>query len=134
MEWLTKMITQINGVVNDFVWGPVMLVVFLAVGLMFTIRTGFFQITHIKLWMTETFISIFKKKDVRRTKDQTSISQFQALATALAATVGTGNIARRSDSNCPGRTRRNFLDVAVCIFRDDDKFCRKYAGDSLSLP
>jgi len=93
MEWMTKMITEVNDAVNGFVWGPVMLVVFLAVGLMFTIRTKFFQITHFKLWMTETFISIFKKKDVRRTKDKASISQFQALATALAATVGTGNIA-----------------------------------------
>ena len=93
MEQITKWITQINDVVNGFVWGPIMLVVFLAVGLMFTVRTGFFQVTHIKLWMNATFISIFKKKDVRRTKDKASISQFQALATALAATVGTGNIA-----------------------------------------
>ena len=58
-----------------------------------TIRTGFFQVTKIKYWFGSTFLAIFKKKSVTKTKEKKAISQFQALATALAATIGTGNIA-----------------------------------------
>lgn len=70
-----------------------MLVFFLLVGAMFTIRTGFFQITQIKRWMDATILSVFKDRKVLKTDDKHSISQFQSLCTALAATIGTGNIA-----------------------------------------
>lgn len=70
-----------------------MLVAFLAVGLMFTIRTGVFQITKFKYWIDVTFLQIFRDKKVLKTDDKHSISQFQSLCTALAATIGTGNIA-----------------------------------------
>lgn len=93
MDTIVKNIEAINGILNDFIWGPYMLVFFLLVGAMFTIRTGFFQITQIKSWMDVTFLSIFKNHKVRRTDDKHAISQFQSLCTALAATIGTGNIA-----------------------------------------
>lgn len=93
MNSLVQTITDVNGKVNDFVWGPVMLVFFLFVGFMFTVRTGIFQITHFKYWIDVTFLNIFRKKEVRKTKDAHAISQFQSLCTALAATIGTGNIA-----------------------------------------
>jgi len=67
--------------------------VFLLVGLMFTLRTGFFQVTRFKLWFSKTFLACIKNKSVRKTDDKTSISQFQSLCTSLAATLGTGNIA-----------------------------------------
>ncbi len=86
-------IANINDVINGFVWGPIMLVVFLFVGLLCTVRSRFFQVSKFKLWMDETILAIFKKKSVRKTQDKKAISQFQALSTALAATVGTGNIA-----------------------------------------
>ncbi len=86
-------VEKINDQVNSFVWGPVMLVFFLLIGLYFSVRTKFFQITKIGLWLKTTFLSIFTKKEVRKTKDKKSISQFQALSTALAGTMGTGNIA-----------------------------------------
>lgn len=82
-----------NSAVHGFVWGPAMLAVFLFTGLLCTVGSGFFQLTKIKLWLSETIISAFKRKDVRKTDDKKAISQFQALSTALAATVGTGNIA-----------------------------------------
>lgn len=71
-----------------------MLVIFLAVGLMFTIRTKVFQISHFKYWIDVTFLQLFKKdaKHVRKTDDKHAISQFQSLCTALAATIGVGNI------------------------------------------
>lgn len=69
-----------------------MLIAFLAVGAFFTIRSGFFQITHIGIWMKLTLGSLFGKKD-KKEKNGESITQFQSLCTALAATIGTGNIA-----------------------------------------
>ena len=93
-EKLLETVTKVNDCLNGFIWGSVMLVFFLLVGLMFTLRTGVFQITHIKQWLDVTFLSLFKKgnKKVLRTDDKHSISQFQSLCTALAATIGVGNI------------------------------------------
>ncbi|MGL4791395.1 MAG: alanine/glycine:cation symporter family protein [Anaerotignaceae bacterium] len=85
-------ITRINLVVNGFIWGPIMCVLFVCVGLLLSIRTNFFQFTKINLWWGGTIASIFKDKSVTTAKDHKSISQFQALTTALAATIGTGNI------------------------------------------
>lgn len=93
MDQVLDMIETINGILNDFIWGPYMLIFFLLVGAMFTIRTDFFQITHISRWLDATFLSVFKDRTVLRTEDRHSISQFQSLCTALAATIGTGNIA-----------------------------------------
>lgn len=60
-----------------------------------TVGLKFFQITRIKHWMNETFLAIFNKRHVtaHTGKEEASISQFQALSTALAATIGVGNIA-----------------------------------------
>lgn len=69
-----------------------MCALFMLVGLIITIRTGFFQFTNFKLWWRLTAVSLFKDKAVRKASDKKSLSQFQALSTALAATIGTGNI------------------------------------------
>lgn len=91
---IVQLITSINSFLNDFIWGPVMLVFFLLVGFMFTIRSKVFQITHIREWLDVTILQLFRKdnKKVLRTDDKHSISQFQSLCTALAATIGVGNI------------------------------------------
>jgi len=87
MQWLS----QFNGDINNFVWGyGVYLLVF--VGVIMTIISGVFQITHIRHWFSQTLGQIFKK-DVSGHVKGKSISQFQALCTALAATIGVGNIA-----------------------------------------
>jgi AGCS family alanine or glycine:cation symporter len=85
-------IENVNGKLNSFIWGPVMLVFFILVGALFTLRTGVFQVSRFGLWMKSTFLAIFKNRKVLRTDDKHAISQFQSLCTALAATVGTGNI------------------------------------------
>lgn len=93
MNQLIQTITQINDILNKFIWGPYMLIFFLFVGLMFTIRTRFFQISHMKDWLDITILSVFKKDtSSRKTNDKHAISQFQSLCTALAATIGVGNI------------------------------------------
>lgn len=94
MENIIQLITNVNSVLNNFIWGPVMLAIFLAVGLMFTVRTKVFQISHFKYWIDVTFLQLFRKEatHVRKTNDKHAISQFQSLCTALAATIGVGNI------------------------------------------
>ncbi len=91
MKNFFEVLTNVNNDVNSFVWGNG-LYLLLATGLIMTIVTGVFQITHIKHWFAETIGKIFHK-DVSGHVKGKSISQFQALCTALAATIGVGNIA-----------------------------------------
>lgn len=93
MDKIVEVITSVNKAVNGVVWGIPMLILIIATGIYMTVRTGFFQITKIKHWANETFLAIFKNRSVTKTKEKKAISQFQALSTALAATIGTGNIA-----------------------------------------
>lgn len=66
---------------------------FLAEGLYFSIRTHFFQVIQIKLWMKKTFWALFFDPEVRKRKEGASVSQFQSFCTVLAGCVGTGNLA-----------------------------------------
>lgn len=90
---MSEVIANVNGAINNVVWGIPALILLVGTGIIMTIVTGFFQVTHFRHMMRETFIGMFKKKDVRKNHDKTQISQFQALCTALSATIGTGNIA-----------------------------------------
>ena len=94
MENFFKNVADVNGVINDFVWVKLGLFLLIGAGILMTVATKFFQVTHIGHWWKETIASVFKK-DAETTKktDKKTISQFQALCTALAATIGTGNIA-----------------------------------------
>ena len=84
---------NVNDTVNTFVWTTVGVWLLMAVGLLMTVLTKFFQVTHIRHWFKKTVGSLFDKKVISHTNEHASISQFQALCTALAATVGVGNIA-----------------------------------------
>ena len=85
---------------GSFPWGVYLL---LAAGVIMTVVTGVFQITHLKHWWKNTIVTVFKKNNTSTKKtDRKSISQFQALCTALAATVGTGNIAGVAAAICIG--------------------------------
>lgn len=91
---MIQTITDINGVVNGFVWGIPMLVLLVGTGILMTCLTKVFQLTHIGHWLKNTIGSIFTDKHITKHtgKDDGAISQFQSLCTALAATIGTGNI------------------------------------------
>lgn len=93
MENFLTQATEINSAVNNFVWVTLGLVLLLGTGILMTILTKFFQVSHFGHWMKKTIGSLFDKKVSGHTKEHASISQFQALCTALAATVGVGNIA-----------------------------------------
>ena len=98
LEW----ITNINDSVNGFVWGWVGLILLLGTGVLATVLTKVFQISHLKHWWENTIGSMFKKEVIGHTKEKGAISPFQALCTALAATVGTGNIAGVAAAICVG--------------------------------
>ncbi len=98
IEWITK----VNGSINGVVWGWAGLILLLGTGVIATVCTKVFQITHIKHWWDNTIGSLFKKEVIGHTKEKGAISPFQALCTALAATVGTGNIAGVAAAICTG--------------------------------
>lgn len=102
MQSFIDTVAKVNGAVNGVVWGIPMLVLIIGTGIFMSVRTGFFQITRIKTWANETFLAIFKKKSVTKTEEKKAITQFQALSTALAATIGTGNIAGVATAVCIG--------------------------------
>lgn len=93
VEVFFKAVADVNDAVNGVVWGIPMLILIIGTGVYMSIRTGFFQISKIGHWFSETILAIFRNKSVTKTKEKKAISQFQALTTALAATIGTGNIA-----------------------------------------
>ena len=82
-------IIQINSAINGFVWGPVMLVLLVGTGLYLSISTGFVQFRRFGYAMKNTIGKVFHKAEAGHGE----ITPFQAVTTALAATVGTGNIA-----------------------------------------
>jgi len=82
-------IKSINDVLNGFIWGVPAMVCIIGVGLYLSIRTGFVQIRKFPYALKNTLGKIFEKKDVK----EGALSPFQAVCTALAATIGTGNIA-----------------------------------------
>ena len=89
---MIEMITNVNNTINGVVWGWPALILLAFVGILMTCMTGFFQLGHFRHWMSNTIGAIFSDKHVTGHTRDRSISQFQSLCTALAATVGTGNI------------------------------------------
>ena len=99
-DFLTNL-TNINDAVNTFVWVKIGLFLLIGTGILMTIVTKFFQITHAGHWWKKTGGGVFDKTSHNK-KEKGSVSQFQALCTALAATIGTGNIAGVSAAICLG--------------------------------
>ena len=89
---MIEIITKINSAVNNFVWGPVMLLLLVGTGVYLTARTGCIQAAKFGYIMRNTVGSLFRRRE-KRDKDAKNLTPFQAVTTALAGTVGTGNIA-----------------------------------------
>lgn len=91
---MVQIIETVNNAVNGFVWGVPMLILLVGTGILMTCLTKGFQISHFFYWMRHTIGSIFTEKHITQHtgKNDKAISQFQSLCTALAATIGTGNI------------------------------------------
>ena len=118
MSGFLKMVESVNGKVNGFVWGIPMLVLLVGTGVLMTCLTGWFQVSHFRYWLRHTIGAIFKNKHVtaHTDKEDRSISQFQSLCTALAATIGTGNIAGVASAIASGGPGAIFWMWLVAIF------------------
>lgn len=75
--------------ITNSLWYPWLLGLFFAVGLVYTLGSGCFSLFHLPLWIKATLGSLFRRKNSRRE----GLSSIEALATALASTMGTGSIA-----------------------------------------
>lgn len=86
---MLQIIESVNEVVNKFIWGIPAMVCIIGVGVYLSIRMNFIQIRKFPLAMKQTIGKVFEKKEAV----QGALTPFQAVCTALSATVGTGNIA-----------------------------------------
>ena len=86
---MVEMITAINQAVNNFIWGVPAMICIIGVGLLLSVRTKFIQIRKLPYAIKTTIGRMFRKKDA----SDGAMTPFQAVCTALAGTVGTGNIA-----------------------------------------
>lgn len=86
---MLKTIEMINSAVNDFIWGVPAMICIIGVGLYLSCRTGFLQIRKFPYAIKVTIGRVFRKKEA----SDGAMTPFQAVCTALASTVGTGNIA-----------------------------------------
>ena len=86
---MLQTIESINNAVNNFIWGVPAMICIIGVGLYLSFRTGFIQIREFPYAIKTTIGRVFRKKEA----SDGSMTPFQAVCTALAATVGTGNIA-----------------------------------------
>jgi AGCS family alanine or glycine:cation symporter len=84
-----EFLMELNSTINSLVWGPYMLVLIVGTGVYLTVRTNFMSIAKLGYVLKNTLFKMFDKK----TTGEGEITPFQAVATALAATIGTGNIA-----------------------------------------
>ena len=91
---MIETITNINNAVNGVVWGTFGIALLFIAGIIMTLVNRGFQFTHFCHWIKQTIGAIFKDKSItaHTEKENKAISQFQSLCTALAATIGTGNI------------------------------------------
>ncbi len=131
--------TDLINLMNDLLWGSILVYLLVGVGIYFTLRLGFIQFRH----FTHTF-TVLKNS---RKADNAGISSFQALCTSLAARVGTGNMAGVAvalTAGGPGAifwmgiARRwagcHFLDVVDCDARYGYFFRGKYACTAVQNP
>ena len=86
---MADLITTINAAVNNFIWGVPAMICIIGVGLLLSVRTRFIQIRKFPYAIKTTIGRMFRKKDA----SDGTMTPFQAVCTALAGTVGTGNIA-----------------------------------------
>ena len=87
-----ELILNINNFINGIVWGPVMLFLLVGTGSYLTVRCGCLQARRFGFIMRSTLGSLFRKTE-KKAGGEPNLTPFQAVSTALAGTVGTGNIA-----------------------------------------
>ena len=122
---MLQIIETINTAVNNFIWGVPAMVCIFGVGLYLSIRTNFLQIRKFPYAIRTTLGRIFRKRDA----SDGAITPFQAVCTALAATVGTGNIAGVAGAIAIGGPGAIFWMWVSALFG----MCTKYAEVTLAV-
>lgn len=122
---MLQIIETINTAVNNFIWGVPAMVCIFGVGLYLSIRTNFLQIRKFPYAIKTTLGRIFRKRDA----SDGAITPFQAVCTALAATVGTGNIAGVAGAIAIGGPGAIFWMWFSALFG----MCTKYAEVTLAV-
>ena len=120
-----EMIESINSAVNGFVWGLPAMVCIFGVGLYLSLRTRFVQIRKFPYAIKTTIGRMFRKKE----SSDGSLTPFQAVCTALAATVGTGNVAGVAGAIAIGGPGAVFWMWASALFG----MCTKFAEVTLAV-
>ncbi len=122
---MVDIITKVNGIINGFVWGLPMMVLILGVGLYLSVRCGFPQFLHFGHIMKNTLGKAFQKTE----KKEGSVSPFKAMCTALAASIGTGNIAGVSGAIAIGGPGAVFWMWVSALFG----MCTKFSEVTLAI-
>ena len=122
---MLQIIETINTAVNNFIWGVPAMICIIGVGLYLSIRTNFLQIRKFPYAIKTTLGRIFRKRDA----SDGAITPFQAVCTALAATVGTGNIAGVAGAIAIGGPGAIFWMWVSALFG----MCTKYAEVTLAV-
>ena len=122
---MTEMIASINGKINGFVWGLPMMVLILGVGIYLSVGCGFPQFSHFIHIMKNTLGKAFEKSE----KKEGAVSPFKAMCTALAASIGTGNIAGVSGAIALGGPGAVFWMWMSALLG----MCTKYAEVTLAI-
>lgn len=125
MENFISAVEKVNGAVNSFAWGPFMLMLLAGTGIYLSIKTGFIHIRKFGFMMKSTVGSLFKKKD----DPGENLSPFQAVTTALAGSIGTGNIAGVTGAIFLGGPGAIFWMWVSALFG----MCTKYAEIMLAV-
>jgi AGCS family alanine or glycine:cation symporter len=123
---LAATVTTVNNAVNSFAWGPVMLMLLVGTGVYLSLRTRFVQVRKFGCIMKNTLGSLFHRQN---RGDGKNLSPFQAVSTALASTVGTGNIAGVTGALFAGGPGAVFWMWVSAFFG----MCTKYAEIALSV-
>ena len=126
MEKILAWVAAVNKAVNQFAWGPVMLALLVGTGIFLSARTGFIQLRKFGWIMKKTVGSLFSQKKQEKGRN---LSPFQAVTTALAGTVGTGNIAGVTGALFAGGPGAIFWMWVSAFFG----MCTKYAEIALAV-
>ena len=86
-----ELISIVNSKINEIVWGPFMLALLIGMGLFLSSKTKFLQFRKFVYMLKNTILGVFSSN--QHEKDASGVSPFQAVATAMAGTIGTGSIA-----------------------------------------
>ena len=126
MDRFIEIVTNVNKVVNGFAWGPVMLVLLVGTGIYLTVLTRGIQVRRFGYILKNTIGTLFAKRDKEH---GSNLSPFEAVTTALAGTVGTGNIAGVTGAIFTGGPGAVFWMWVSAFFG----MCTKYAEIALAI-